>query len=228
MQNLLVVEKGLQVKLQGTCSSLQPSKSGIHKAQGKIILKDRAFLQYDHVHSWGGKNVVWPEYDFILGKEAKLEYSYKMISSPKDLKVKTRVELAEKASCILKLAADCRLIRAEIEDSVFLKGKGSSGQIELKIVAREGSKILARSIISAQAESMGHLDCQGLLVDPGKDKDQPVLKMAPQLDCSNSKAQLTHEAAIGRISSEQLDYLRMRGLSEKEAIDLVINGFFAA
>jgi len=41
-------------------------------------------------------------------------------------------------------------------------------------------------------------------------------------------AQITHEASIGRISEEELIYLRTRGLNEKEAIGLIVNGFLVA
>lgn len=222
--NLMVIESGLNISMKGTCNSLH-SGCGQHKAKGKIIIKDRASLKYGHFHTWGKKDSVQPEYDFILGKEAKLEYSYKMISGPEKLKVKTRVELAQKAVCILKVVADCSSTKAEIEDELFLQGRDSSGQIEQKLVAREGAEVSAVSAVSALAECKGHLDCQGLLVDPAMGGRQPILNLVPKLACKNSKAQLTHEAAIGRISSEQLDYLMMRGLSEKEAVDLIINGF---
>jgi len=65
------------------------------------------------------------------------------------------------------------------------------------------------------------LDCQGLLVD----KDSKI-SLTPELICQNKLAQITHEAAIGKISEEELSYLRMRGLSEEEAINLIVSGFF--
>jgi Fe-S cluster assembly scaffold protein SufB len=47
------------------------------------------------------------------------------------------------------------------------------------------------------------------------------------LVCESKEAQITHEASIGKISEEQLNYLRSRGLNEKEAIDLIISGFLS-
>jgi hypothetical protein len=64
------------------------------------------------------------------------------------------------------------------------------------------------------------LDCQGLLVDK-----EAKISLIPQLVCKNKEAQITHEASIGKINEEQLTYLRMRGLAETQAIDLIINGF---
>ncbi len=78
------------------------------------------------------------------------------------------------------------------------------------------------SKIEAIAPSKGHLDCQGLLA-----AKTAKISFVPGLVCKNKDAQITHEASIGKISEEELTYLRMRGLTEDEAIDLIINGFLA-
>jgi len=88
------------------------------------------------------------------------------------------------------------------------------------LAGRKNSKITAHSSIIATAPSKGHLDCQGLLVDKNSE-----ISLIPELICHNKNAQITHEASIGRISEEQLSYLRMRGLKEEEAIDLIVAGF---
>jgi Fe-S cluster assembly scaffold protein SufB len=56
------------------------------------------------------------------------------------------------------------------------------------------------------------------------DKDSRIV-LSPEIVCENRLAQITHEASIGRISEEELNYLMMRGLSENEAIDLIVGGF---
>ena len=89
-------------------------------------------------------------------------------------------------------------------------------------MAGRNSLISADSQIRAEAEAKGHLDCQGLLID-----EKAKVSMIPALVCSHKKAQITHEASIGRVSETELNYLMMRGLSEKQALDLIINGFLA-
>ncbi|MDI6886840.1 MAG: SufD family Fe-S cluster assembly protein, partial [archaeon] len=107
-----------------------------------------------------------------------------------------------------------------IFDKVELSGKNSQAIVRLRLVGRKNSQFEAMSIISAKKSSRGHLDCQGLLV-----ANSAKISLTPRLICQNKNAQLTHEASIGKISEEELTYLRMRGLSEKEAIDLIITGF---
>ena len=220
LQNLLVVEKGLNVELRGSCSASRKNLCGKHNAQGKIILKEGSVLKYEHIHLWGGEDVIDVDYNFVLEKNSKLDYSYKNLSTPKKFKIKTETDLFGKSSCNKKVVIDASQTEGEVKDVLVLKEKESSGQIQLRLVGRKNSKILAHSQILATAEGKGHLDCQGLLADKAS-----AVSLIPQLICQNKNAQITHEASIGKISEEELNYLRMRGFSEKEAIDLIVNGF---
>lgn len=220
LENLLIIEKNLRVHLIGNCNALKKNLNCTHRAKGKIILKEGACLRYEHNHSWGKDDLVEPEYQFFLGKNAKLNYNYKNLLTPNQLTIKTDFHLLENASLIAKVIVDAFSTTAVIKDNVYLEGRDSSGEIQLKIVGRSKSQIEARSQIIAQAPARGHLDCQGLLSDKNA-----MISLVPHLVCQNKDAQLTHEASLGKISAEALNYLRQRGFSQKEATDLIINGF---
>ncbi len=219
--NLLVIEKNLHVEANATCEAARSNLYGIHRAKGKFILKEGAELIYQQIHRWGEKDFVNPDYDITLERGARLDYVYKNIQPPEKLEIKTTLHLAEKASgrvsTILNATAHTQ---ANIKEVVFLEGQESRGTAQLKIVGRQQSQVTAVNKIVAQAAGQGHLDCQGLLV--GK---KATIDLVPQLVCQHPQAQLTHEASIGKIADEQLNYLRSRGLTEKQAIDLITSGF---
>lgn len=220
LHNLLIIENGLKVKLQGSCSSSKKNLCGLHQAQGKIILKENSFLEYEHNHAWHEKDVLETNYQFFLQKEAKLNYLYNILSSPKESKINTSIILSENSSADINISGRFSQTKAEIKDNLILKGKNSSGVIRLRLIGQEKSQVNTSSQITTEAESRGHLDCQGLLVS-----ETAKISLSPQLICHNKNSQLTHEASIGRISEEQLTYLRMRGLTESQAINLIISGF---
>ncbi len=220
LQNLLVLEKGVKAKMRGTCGALKKNLCGIHRAKGKIILKENSALQYSHIHSWGEKDVVETNYEFFLEKNSRLEYKYKIFSAPKKLEIDTKINVLKDAAAEIILAGDCEKTEIKIKETLILKEKGASGIVKLRLVGRKNSRISARSRVLAEDEAKGHLDCQGLLLD-----DTSIISLSPKLICENRKAQLTHEASIGKISDEALYYLRMRGLSEDEAVNLIISGF---
>jgi len=220
LQNLLILEKNLNINLQGTCNAQERNLSCGHKAQGKIILKESSTLKYEHIHSWGQKDIVEPNYEFLLEKNSKLDYTFKAFFTPKKLKINTQLFLFEGASCNLKILANCIQTETEIKDTLRLIQKGAKGQIKLRLVGKRNSRISAHSQIVAEAENKGHLDCRGLLVDKNS-----TISLIPELICQSKDAQITHEASIGKISEEELNYLRQRGLSEEEAINLIVTGF---
>ena len=220
MQNLLVVEENLKVDIRGTCNSSKKDLSGLHQATGKIVIKQGAKVNYQHIHSWGEKDIVETNYQFFLEKDSQLNYNYRVITPPRELKTNNRLILQENASANLEMSASCMETKFNIKESLILKGRNSSGMLKLRLAVGKNSRISADSQIRAEAEAKGHLDCQGLLTD-----EKAVISMVPALVCSHQKAQITHEASIGRVSEEQLNYLMMRGLTEKQALDLIINGF---
>ncbi len=220
MQNLLVVEDNIKIDIQGTCNSLKKDLNGFHQASGKIVIKQGAKVNYQHVHSWGEKDIVETSYQFFLEKDARLNYNYQVIMPPRELKTNNRLILQENASANLEMSAACVETKFDIKESLILKGRNASGMLKLRLAAGKNSRISANSQIKAEAEAKGHLDCQGLLTD-----EKAVVSLVPALVCSHQKARITHEASIGRVSEEQLNYLMMRGLTEKQALDLIINGF---
>jgi len=220
LTNLLVIEKGIKVKANVICNATRNNLCARHKAQGKIFLKKEASLEYKQFHQWGQNDFVNPDYEFILENDSRLIYTYKNLSPPKSLKMKTIINSKENASSNLNVVINGLNSNIEIKDVVNLLGKNSQGIVKLRLVGRKNSKIKAVSEILAKNSGKGHLDCQGLVV--GK---RVQISLVPQLICKNKEAQLTHEASIGKISNEQLNYLRMRGLTEKEAIDLIVAGF---
>jgi uncharacterized protein len=220
LSNLMVVEEGLKIKANVTCAAAKNHLYGSHIAKGRLVLKAGASLEYNHIHSWGEKDFVNPDYEFILEKDSSLKYIYKNLLPPENLNFKTSLFLKENASAKLCIIVNGINSLVNIEDLIYLEGKNSNATASLRLVGKKNSKIDAVSKIVARNEVRGHLDCQGILID-----DKSKISVAPQINCENKKAQITHEASIGKINEEQLIYLMMRGLTEKDAIELIINGF---
>jgi len=220
LTNLLVIEKGIKAKANVVCNAAKNNLCGTHKAQGKLLLKEGANLEYNHFHQWGQKDFVSPDYEFILEKNSRLIYAYKNLFPPENLKLKTIIQSNENSSSNLSFIINGLNSKIRIEDIVNLLGQNSQGIVRLRLVGKKNSQIKAISKIFAKAPGRGHLDCQGLLIDKNSN-----ISLIPELVCQNKEAQITHEASIGKISEEELNYLRMRGLTEKEAIDLIVTGF---
>jgi Fe-S cluster assembly scaffold protein SufB len=185
-----------------------------------IVLKEGASLSYKHLHSWGKNDYVEPDYEFILGKGAKLNYFYQLLNPPKELTFKTKISLLEKASANMKIIVRGEHSSININEEMIFLGKQSQGSISLRLVADKQTIIKGINQLIAEKEARGHLNCQGMILD-----DHSSIQLVPALTNKNKKSLLTHEASIGKINEEEINYLRTRGLSSKEAINLIVNGF---
>ncbi|MDD3032606.1 MAG: SufD family Fe-S cluster assembly protein [Candidatus Pacebacteria bacterium] len=192
MSNLIFVEKGLKVELSSLCQSTNAVK-GKHLALAKIVIKENSFVNYFQKNSWKKEDDFKAHYQFFLEKNAKLKTS--IVNQSSGAKVSTR-------------------------EDVYLRGKKSSADLRIKMMAENGGVFNSESFMYGEDEVRGHLECSGLIVDK---KSQ--ITSIPGIVCSSNRAELTHEASIGKISEEKLMYLRMRGLSEKKATELIIKSF---
>ena len=108
---------------------------------------------------------------------------------------------------------------AESNILVELKGDNSTAQILSRSVAQDDSKQVFHLNMRGYAECRGHIQCDSIIMDRGQ------VSSIPEITAFSADAQLVHEAAIGKIASEQLVKLMTLGLSEKEAEDTILQGF---
>jgi len=88
-------------------------------------------------------------------------------------------------------------------------------------VAKDRSKQVFRASLIGKTRCRGHLACDSIIADSAE------ISSLPELHALHREAELTHEAAIGRIAGEQLVKLMTLGLTEQEAIDVILSGFLS-
>ncbi|MBR3553360.1 MAG: SufD family Fe-S cluster assembly protein [Clostridia bacterium] len=103
--------------------------------------------------------------------------------------------------------------------AVDLNGDGSSCDLISRGVAKGRSHQEVNLAINGKAECRGHAECDSIIMDAG------VILATPALKAECVDASLIHEAAIGKIAGEQLDKLMTLGLDEKQAEDMIVQGF---
>ena len=135
-------------------------------------------------------------------------------------RIKEENDIRENSSLMLIITIVAKDGEVDMYDCTFLNGRESNGISRVRIIGDKKSKIVARSQMFANDAGIGHVDCMGLLLS----KNSSIQAM-PELINRNKDASLTHEASVGKISEETLNYLRSRGLTEDEAIDLIVTGF---
>ncbi|NJE75800.1 SufD family Fe-S cluster assembly protein [Thermococcus sp. ES12] len=109
----------------------------------------------------------------------------------------------------------------DLGGEMYLRGRGAAGINASKAVIMDESTVITRGVIRAEApKTKGHISCDALLMS-----DRAVMETYPGLVSRVDDAELSHEAAIGKIREEELFYLMSRGLSEEKATQLIVKGF---
>jgi len=219
--NLTLIEKGIRAKALMICSALKKNLKCAHLAKGFIILRRNSSLEIKHFHNWNASDQIQMNYNFLLEKNSSVNYTFKSLN-PGNVEFNTFAELKTYAKFEKKVIMDSKNSNANLNSTFTLSGKHSSAISTLKVVARNKSKVIALNKLIGKEQSRGHLECQGLLI--GK---EAKIELIPSLIVENRKALLTHEASIGKISEAELNYLRSRGLNEREAIELLVTGFLS-
>jgi hypothetical protein len=80
---------------------------------------------------------------------------------------------------------------------------------------------VARGLLVGEVEDIkGHLECRGMIL-----KGKGEIHAIPELDGKIAGVDLSHEAAVGKIAQEEIEYLMARGLSKDEAVSTIVRGF---
>lgn len=108
---------------------------------------------------------------------------------------------------------------AESNITVELVGEDASAQVISRSVAQNQSKQVFHLNMRGYARCRGHIQCDSIIMHEAE------VSSIPEISAFHSDAQLIHEAAIGKIASEQLTKLMCLGLTEKEAENAILKGF---
>jgi len=219
--NVVYVDEGSEVQVVTGCLVPHGIKSGLHVGVSEFYVGRNAKLTFAMIHAWSEGVHVRPRTGVRV--YAGGEYvSYYIIYSPvASLQTYPTITLdfSSKASSSSVIAGSGEGVY-DVGTKVILEGDSSSAELISKVIAKDSADIYARSDITAETVGKGHVECLGLLLSP-----KSKISSIPALTSKKPGAILSHEAAIGVIAQEELEYLMSKGFKEDEAKSIIIRGF---
>ncbi|MDP1640518.1 MAG: Fe-S cluster assembly protein SufB, partial [Hyphomicrobium sp.] len=231
-RTLIIADKGAFVSYLEGCTAPMRDEHQLHAAVVELIALDDAEIKYSTVQNWypGDKNGKGGIYNFVTkrgdcrGHNSKISWT----------QVETGSAITWKyPSCILRgdnsrgefysIAVSNGWQQVDSGTKMIHLGKNSSSRIISKGIAAGHSQNTYRGLVSAHRKATGarnFTNCDSLLIG-----DKCGAHTVPYIEAKNSTAHFEHEATTSRISDDTLFYCRQRGLSQEEAIALVVNGF---
>ncbi len=223
VHNIVLLEEDAELHLITGCVTRHGISSGIHFAIGEQYIGKNATLTNTMIHSWGPEVTVRPRSGTIVEEGGTFVSNYVSLRPAGDIQSNPQTWLngrgASAKYLTIILGSDGSTI--DTGGEVYLNGEDTSAELAHRGVST-GGRILQKGLLVGNAACRAHVDCAGMLVDR---RAEGFILSIPGLQALHPEARMSHEASIGKIAPEQVEYLQARGMEEREAISIIIRGF---
>jgi Fe-S cluster assembly scaffold protein SufB len=223
VHNIIIAEEESKAHIITSCVQHSSVPKASHLGVSEIYVKKGATLNFTMIHQWSENTLVRPRSAAEIGDGAAFVSNYVCMHPVKDMQMYPAAFCngADSTVSFNNILYGKRNSLLDIGSKAVLTGKGSKAEMISRAIAREGSKMIIRGLIEGDnADCKGHLECRGLLID-----EEAFLQSIPELIARRKGVEITHEAAVGKISEREITYLMTRRVSRDQAVSLIIRGF---
>jgi Fe-S cluster assembly scaffold protein SufB len=222
VHNVIIIEEGARVYLITGCSASEAAKEGFHLGISEFFVKKNAYLNFTMIHSWREDVSVKPMSISLLDENAAFISNYVCLKPVKEIVMYPTSVLSganSRASYNTLILSHPKSLH-DIGSRVILRGKDTQAEIIARAVSL-GGKVIARGHIKAENPQVkGHLECRGLILS-----EKGIIHAIPEMETDFRDVDLSHEAAIGKINKDEIEYLCCRGFTETQAQSIIVRGF---
>ena len=234
-RTLIVAEEGSYVSYLEGCTAPMRDENQLHAAVVELVCLDNAEIKYSTVQNWypGDENGVGGIYNFVTkrgdcrGVNSKISWT----------QVETGSAITWKyPSCLLRgdnsvgefysVAVTNNLQQADTGTKMIHLGKNTRSTVISKGISAGRAQNAYRGLIRVGKNAdnaRNYTQCDSLLMG-----DKCGAHTFPYIEARNSSARIEHEATTSKIGEDQLFYCRQRGISEEDAVNMIVNGFCKA
>jgi len=231
-RTLIVAEEGSYVSYLEGCTAPMRDENQLHAAVVELVALEGAQIKYSTVQNWypGDENGKGGIYNFVTkrgdcrGANSKISWT----------QVETGSAITWKyPSCILRgensvgefysVAVANNYQQADTGTKMIHIGRNTRSTIVSKGISAGKAQNAYRGLVRVMPQAAGarnHTQCDSLLI--GKECGAHTF---PYMEIRNPGAKVEHEATTSKISADQLFYCRQRGISEEDAVSMIVNGF---
>ncbi|MEF2229516.1 MAG: SufD family Fe-S cluster assembly protein [Pseudodesulfovibrio sp.] len=221
VHNIVIIEEGAEAHIITGCSVAHGTTSGAHLGISEFFVKKNASLTFTMVHNWGAHVAVRPRSAGIVEEGGTFLNNYVLLKPVMDLQMYPAITLNGPHSVArfnsVVVASKGALL--DMGNRVIMNAPDTRCEIIARTIAAGGTIINRGHIGASCVPSKGHLECQGLILGDGR------IWAIPELDGTAEGVELSHEASVGKIAQDEIEYLMARGMDEDEATSTIVRGF---
>ncbi len=221
VHNIVIAEEGAELHLISGCVSGAQTKSGAHIGVTEIYVGKNARVTSTMIHNWSASISVYPRSASIIEEGGVFLSNYVCMQPVRHIDMNPTATLRGKdavarfSSVVVGLPGST----LDLGSRALLQAPGSSAELVSRMITRGGTIISRGEIRGEVPGTKGHIECKGLILKDG------MIHAIPEIAGLVVDTELSHEAAVGRIARDEIEYLMSRGLDEETATATIIRGF---
>ena len=222
VHNIVVAEPGSQLHIITGCTTHPGVTSGLHLGISEFFIKKGAQLTFTMVHNWAENVHVRPRSAVIVEEGGVYLSNYIVLKPVKSVQMYPSVRLVGEGA-VARLNSVVVAHPGSVLDlggKVVLEAPYTKAEVIARTVTTGGTAIARGHLIGKVPHVKAHLECRGLIL-----AKKGIMYAVPELTGEVAGVEMSHEAAVGRIAQEEIEYLMARGLTEDEAASTIVRGF---
>jgi Fe-S cluster assembly protein SufB len=231
-RTLIVAEEGGYVAYNEGCTAPQFDTNQLHAAVVELVALDDAEIKYSTVQNWyaGDESGKGGIYNFVTKRGAcrgvNSKISWTQVETGSAITWKYPSVILQGDNSIGEFYSVALTNNAQIADTgtkMIHLGKNTKSTIVSKGISAGRSNNSYRGLVKVMPKAAGarnYTQCDSMLIGGSSEANT-----FPYIEVMNNTAKVEHEATTSKISEEQLFYLQQRGISQEDAVSLIINGF---
>ncbi|MDM7919831.1 MAG: SufD family Fe-S cluster assembly protein [Methanosarcina sp.] len=222
VHNIIIVEEGATLDIITGCTSRKGVEEGLHLGISEMYVKKGATLNFTMIHNWAEQIGVRPRTVVKVEEGGTYVSNYICLKPVRSVQMYPTVRLEGKDAVtrLNTIAIAHAGSELDLGSRAVFNAPGTRAELISRTITIGGRLVARGEMIGNAKGAKGHLECKGLvLTDKGSQLAIPIL------EANVDDIELTHEAAVGKIAKDQVEYLMARGLTEDEAVGMIIRGF---
>ncbi|MGQ5712459.1 SufB/SufD family protein [Desulforudis sp. DRI-14] len=222
VHNIVVVEEGAELNVVTGCASAPDVRRGMHMGISEFYVKKNAKLTFTMIHNWAENMHVRPRSATYIEEGGLFLSNYVCLHRVEMLQMYPTAYLAgpgatARFNSILAAPPGTYM---DVGSRVVLEAPETRAESIARTITTGGDIISRGHLIGAAEGVKAHLECHGLILS-----EKGLIHAVPELEARVAGAEMSHEAAVGKIAPEEIEYLMARGLDEEEATATIVRGF---
>lgn len=223
-RSLIICDEGSSINYVEGCTAPIYSKESLHAAVVEIIVKADAKCRYTTVQNWSNNIVNMVTQRALVLDNGLMEWVDGNIGSMRNMKYPACILKGDGAKgSVISIAVGGKNQFQDNGARMIHMGKNTSSTIISKSICKNGGVANYRGtvrMLPGAYNSQSHVECDTLMLDDLSHSDT-----FPKNEIHNASSYIEHEASVSKVNEEQLFYLQSRGISEKDATQMIVMGF---